>query len=66
VTTEDRLAQAAAIGDRLADMVRSLAPKEDEEAQAVVESWDLHMADCQRANTIDAPTAPMGNEEHGS
>lgn len=62
MTTQERLERAATLGDRLADLVRSIAPRYGREA---VEAWDLDMAGCQRAGDIPAP-APEDDEEWGS
>lgn len=68
MTTEERLRQAATIGDEMAELLSWDALDEGQRIRAnrAQENWHLLMADCQRAGEIDSPTAPTGFEEHGA
>lgn len=55
MTCEERLAQAATIGDAMADMLSDVYPEGTEQIR---ENWSTLMADCQRAGAVPAPSEP--------
>lgn len=63
MSAEQKLREAAAIGDELAELVERFAPGTDQQAQQARERWTTLMGGCARADLIPSPSKPSDHLE---